>query len=80
MARCEKLTHDAIWNKTLGPANRYVLWPRGEFWDVRFKKVENGMLEWFPIADEPFINEHEAWQAASSHWEEQYAYNRFFQI
>ncbi|PPC71315.1 hypothetical protein C1Y42_14615 [Pantoea sp. ICBG 985] len=69
MARCEKLTDDVIWNEAWGPHNRYVLWPRGEFWDVRFKKVENGRLEWLRIADEPFSNKNEAWQAAYAPWD-----------
>lgn len=69
MERGEKLTHDAIWNDRLGPDNRYVLWPRGEFWDVRFKYVKNNKLEWLPVADKPFANENEAWQAAYSHWQ-----------
>lgn len=71
MSRGEKLTEQAIWNESLGPHNRYVLWPRGEFWDVRFKMVENGKLEWLPVADKPFSNESEAWQAAYNHWEKQ---------
>lgn len=49
--------------------NRYVLWPRGEYWDVRFKQVKNNKLEWVPVADKPFANENEAWQAAYSHWQ-----------
>lgn len=69
MARGEKLTEDAIWNEAWGPHNRYVLWPRGEFWDVRLKKVENRKLEWLQIADNPFSDENEAWQAAYFNWE-----------
>jgi len=69
MVRGEKLTQDAIWNEAWGPHYRYVLWPRGEFWDVRFKKVENGKLQWLPVADEPFPNKSEAWLAAYAHWE-----------
>jgi len=76
MKRGEKLTHDAIWNDAWGPQNRYVLWPRGEFWDVRFKNVEGRKLEWLQIADEPFANENEAWQAALTHWEKQPAFLR----
>lgn len=71
MERGEKLTHDAIWSDRLGPDNRYVLWPCGEYWDVRFKQVKNNKLEWLPVADKPFANENEneAWQAAYSHWQ-----------
>lgn len=76
MARGEKLTEDAIWNEAWGPHKRYVFWPRGEFWDVRFKKVENGKLEWLPVADGPIANEGEAWQAAYSHWNELPVYHQ----
>lgn len=69
MERGEKLSHDAIWNDRLGPDNRYVLWPRGEFWDVRFKQVKNNKLEWVPVADKPFRSESAAWQAAYADWE-----------
>jgi len=67
MERGEKLTHDAIWNDRLGPDNRYVLWPRGEFWDVRFKYVKNNKLEWLPVGGKPFADENAAWQAAYGH-------------
>lgn len=76
MERGEKLTHDAIWNEAWGPQNRYVLWPRAGFWVVRFKKVDNGRLEWLPVACEPFANEEEAWQAAYSHWDGQPVYHK----
>jgi len=69
MERGGKLTHDAIWNDRLGPDKRYVLWPRGEFWDVRFKHVKNNKLEWLPVADKPFADENAAWQAAYGHWD-----------
>ena len=69
MERGEKLTFDAIWNDSYGPQNRYVIWPRAQYWDVRFKRVTNGMLEWETIADKPFGSENEAWQAAYADWE-----------
>lgn len=69
LERGEKLTRDAIWNDSWGPHNRYVIWPRGEYWDVRFKRVENGKLDWEALADKPFANEQEAWQAAYDDWE-----------
>jgi len=75
MERGEKLTDDAIWNDRWGPGSRYVLWPRGDFWDVRFKQVKNNKLEWLPVAEKPFANESEAWQAAYAHWEKQPTYN-----
>lgn len=69
MRRGEKLTYDAISNDGWDPHDRYVLWPHGEYWDVRFKMVTNGKLEWESIADKPFLNDNEARQAASRHWE-----------
>jgi len=69
MERGEKLTDNAIWNGRWGPDNRYVLWPRGEYWDVRFKQVKNNKLEWVPVADKPFIDCDAAWQAAYADWE-----------
>ncbi|ORM69112.1 hypothetical protein HA51_12635 [Pantoea rwandensis] len=61
MERGEKLTFQAIWRD---PGEMYVLWPRGEFWDVRYKQVRHGKLEWKPIADKLFSGENEAWQFA----------------
>jgi hypothetical protein len=78
MERGEKLTDDAIWNDRWGPGSRYVLWPRGEYWDVRFKHVKNNKLNWLPVADKPFKDEASAWQAAYAHWENQLASNQFF--
>lgn len=72
----KKLTHDAIWNEALGPSNRYVLWHRGELWDVRYHQNENGSYEWIKVAAKPFENEAEAWQAAFVHWEKQPAYKQ----
>ncbi|MGC0958064.1 hypothetical protein WKH22_09225 [Pantoea agglomerans] len=69
MERGEKLTDDAIWNVRWGPGSRYVLWPHVEYWDVRFKHIKNNKLEWLPVADKPFDNENEAWQAAYADWE-----------
>jgi len=80
MARGEKLTVDAIWNEAWGPHNRFVLWPRGEFWDVRFKRVESGKLHWIPIADKPFDNEGDAWQAANLHWEATESHKNLFKF
>lgn len=69
MERGEKLTDDAIWNDRWGPGSRYVLWPRGEFWDVRFMQVKNNKLEWIQVADEPFKSRDAAWQVAYADWE-----------
>lgn len=49
--------------------NRYVLWPRDNFWHVPFKSIEDGKLIWLPIAGKPFDNEEDAWQSAYAHWE-----------
>ena len=50
------------------PDERYVLWPRGDFWDVRYyNRQTNEMLA---IADAPFSDESAAWLAAFAHREE----------
>ncbi len=47
---------------------RYVLWPRGDLWDVRYyNRHTNEMLA---IADTPFSDESAAWLAAFAHWGE----------
>lgn len=61
MERREKLTFESIWRDS---GEVYVLWPRGEYWDVRIRSVTHGKLEWKPLADKPFANEEEAWQVA----------------
>lgn len=70
MGRGEKLTDDAIWNDRWGPDERYVIWPRSVYWDVRFKKVGQGRLECLAISDKPFASSDEAWQAAYADWEQ----------
>ena len=74
MARREKLSSKDIWN---GTGELYVLWPRGEFWDVRFRHVMHGKLEWKSIADKPFSSEDEAWQAAYANWENRPEFNNY---
>ena len=49
------------------PDRRYVLWPRGEYWDVREKVFHSGGLSWEPVANELFSDEDSAWQAAINH-------------
>lgn len=45
-----------------------MLWPRGDFWDVRyFNRRTDEML---PIADAPFSDESAAWLAAFAHWKD----------
>lgn len=66
MAHGEKLTYEAIWRDS---GYTYVLWPCAEYWDVRYHQVTHGKLDWKPIADKPFANEDEAWQAAYAHSE-----------
>jgi len=69
MERGEKLTHDAIWNDRWGPGSRYVLWPRGGYWDVRFRHIKDNKLEWLSVADKPFVSECATWQATYADWE-----------
>ncbi len=68
MQRGEKLTESDQVSSNVWPDYKYVLWPRAEFWDVRFLTMKNGKREWVPIADKPFADESAAWQAASEHW------------
>ena len=68
MARGEKLTHQAAGYRDHWPSQRYVLWPRAQWWDVRYLKTKNGMREWSPIADKLFDDESAAWLAAYEHW------------
>ncbi|MGT1886874.1 hypothetical protein SPL85_13595 [Enterobacter hormaechei subsp. xiangfangensis] len=68
MARGEKLK-DSDWMPSNGlPDSKYVLWPRGEGWDVRYSKFGSKGIEWWPIGETLFADEPEAWQAAYGHW------------
>lgn len=49
------------------PDRRYVLWPRGDGWDVRVKLYHFGKASWEPVADSLFSDEDAAWQAAFVH-------------
>lgn len=49
------------------PDRRYVLWPRGDGWDVRVKVYHLEKASWLPIAESLFPNEDDAWQAAFKH-------------
>lgn len=69
MARGEKLTEDDVLPGNCVPDGRYVLWPRGELWDVRYLAVGGGKRDWVSIADQLFSDESVAWQAAYGHWE-----------
>jgi len=67
MARGEKLK-DCDWMPSNGlPDSKYVLWPRGEGWDVRYSEFGSKGIEWWPIGEALFADEPEAWQAAYSH-------------
>ncbi|MDU7198329.1 hypothetical protein [Phytobacter diazotrophicus] len=68
MNRGEKLKESDVTHSNHWPAEKYVLWPRGEYWDVRFRVRKGGKWDWLPIAEKPFANEATAWQAASEHW------------
>ncbi|NNS05981.1 hypothetical protein [Erwinia sp. JH02] len=64
MARGEKLTEEDGLPRNGVPDGRYVLWPRGEGWDVRYLVVGGGSRDWVAIADQLFPDEDSAWQAA----------------
>lgn len=57
----ERLAHNKF------PDRRYVLWPRGQVWDVRVKVHQFAEVSWEPIAESHFSSEEEAWQAAWNH-------------
>lgn len=68
MARGEKLK-DSDWMPSNGlPDSKYVLWPRGEGWDVRYLVFGTKGVEWLPIEENSYSDESEAWQAAFGHW------------
>ena len=50
------------------PDRRYVLWPRGDVWDVRLKVYKCGKISWEPIVKEYYLDEEMAWQGAYGHW------------
>ncbi|HFU1332163.1 TPA: hypothetical protein ACGQST_003018 [Enterobacter kobei] len=50
------------------PDQRYVLWPNGDGWDVRYLAFEEKRREWLPISESHFADESEAWQSAYDHW------------
>ncbi|WP_336795696.1 hypothetical protein [Erwinia aphidicola] len=67
MDRGEKLTEADTLPRNGVPDGRYVLWPRGDQWDVRYLVVGSGGNEWRVIANHLFPNEGTAWQAALEH-------------
>ncbi|WP_236316477.1 hypothetical protein [Enterobacter hormaechei] len=68
MARGEKLQDSDAFPSNGTPDQKYVLWPRGEGWDVRYLKFGSKGGEWMHIAENLFANEAEAWQGAYDHW------------
>ncbi|MGK3227661.1 hypothetical protein ACCW94_21545 [Enterobacter soli] len=68
MARGEKLKDSDALPSNGTPDKKYVLWPRGEGWDVRSLLFGEKGIEWLPIAEHLFADESEAWQAAYGHW------------
>ncbi|EOA1911841.1 MULTISPECIES: hypothetical protein [Enterobacter] len=70
MARGEKLKDSDVLSSNSLPDQKYVLWPRGEGWDVRYLVYGAKGIEWLPIAEQLFADEPEAWQAAYGHWME----------
>lgn len=72
MARGEKIK-DSNFVPTNGtPDQKYVLWPRGEGWDIRKLTFDQNGMEWLLIAETLFADWPEAWQAAYGHWMEIY--------
>lgn len=69
MARGEKLTEADTLPRNGVPDGRYVIWPRGDQWDVRYLVIGSGENEWRCIAVKPFPDESAAWQAAFEHLE-----------
>ncbi|HFT8038357.1 hypothetical protein ACWOQQ_14595 [Enterobacter sp. ESY66] len=68
MARGEKLKA-SDWLPSNGlPDSKYVLWPRGDGWDVRYLIFVDMGSEWLPISETLFADEAEAWQTAFEHW------------
>lgn len=67
MARGEKLTEADTLPRNGVPDGRYVIWPRGDQWDVRYLVIGSGRREWLPIAGQPFPDESTAWLAALGH-------------
>ncbi|ENK5370236.1 hypothetical protein AB3U61_003611 [Enterobacter hormaechei] len=68
MDRGEKLK-DSDWQPSNGlPDSKYVLWPRGEGWDVRYLVFGLEGVEWLSITKTLFADEAEAWQMAYGHW------------
>lgn len=78
MARGEKLKDSDIYPSNGMPDQKYVLWPRGESWDVRYLEFSAKGIEWLPIAENLFADEPEAWQCAYGHWMEIYAHRYNF--
>lgn len=68
VARGEKIK-DSDWIPSNGlPDSKYVLWPRGKGWDVRYLVFSTKGVEWLPIEKNTYSDESEAWQAAYGHW------------
>lgn len=68
MARGEKLKDSDVLPSNGTPDQKYVLWPRGEGWDVRYLFFGAKGIEWLPIAEALFTEEPEAWNATYGHW------------
>ena len=68
--RGENLKDSDYLPSTGTPDQKYVLWPHGEGWDVRYLEFGTRGIEWLPIAEQLFADEPEAWQAAYEHWME----------
>lgn len=70
MARGETLTEDDALPRNGVPDGRYVLWPRGDLWDVRYLAVGGGNRDWVEIADQLLPDQDSVWQAAFEYYGE----------
>lgn len=70
LSRGQKLEKRDAQINNFWPDNRYVLWPRAQYWDVRYLDRSQGKQQWLPIAEKPFPDESSAWLAAYGHWQD----------
>lgn len=65
----EKLTQEHVYGTYAAAIVRlYVIWPRGNKWDVRYRKGK----EWIEISEVLFVSEHAAFEMANEHLDNNY--------